>query len=254
MAKDMDKKGIIRKQAARLRKGEKFIEKKGRRVIKKGGKALIKSEKRLIKGIKKGGKHIKKGGKAINKKRVTYQKKVAKNIGIIFILLMIIIFIIVLINYKHFEDEAEYFAQTYGSAGIFVVSIAIDMTVQPIGPDIPLIGGILGGVNKYYALIAAALGSIVASLIGYLLGFYYGEYGIKKIYGETKYRKWEKFYTRWGRWGLAIAAMSPVPYVPFCWISGIFKMKIWHFMIFAFIPRTIRFIVVMYLAGIVVGV
>ena len=205
-----------------------------KRAIKNSGKAIKKGEKQIIKGIKK-------GGEKINKKRLEYQKKVAKHIGIIFVIVMLIVFGMVLLNIEKFGDEAEYFAQTYGATGIFVISLAMDMVMQPLGPDVPLMAGIIGGVNKWYALLGATLGSICASLIGYTLGFYYGEYGIKKIYGESKYKKWEKLYAKWGKWSVAVAAISPVPYVPFCWISGIFKLNIWQFVIFAFIPRTIRF-------------
>ena len=217
------------------------IIRRGERVLKTGGSALKKGEKAIQKGIMS-------GGSAINKKRLEYQKKLAKNTGLILVIIMIIVFTIVIINYKHFEDEATFFAQTYGVIGIFVVAFAADMVMQPIGPDVPLIGGILGGINPYYAFLAAVSGSIVASLTGYILGNFYGEFGIKMLYSEKKYEKWKKLYAKWGRLSLAVAAISPVPYVPFCWISGIFKLSLLNFIIFAFIPRITRFILVMYLS------
>ena len=138
--------------------------------------------------------------------------------------------------------------RTYGVAGVFIASFILDLLMQPIGPDIPLMGGILGGMWPITAFTAAIAGSVLASLSGYWLGRRYGEYGIKKIYGQKKYIRWKRFFRRWGRWSLLIAALTPVPYVPLCWTSGIFRLGIWRFFVYAIIPRALRFIAVMLFA------
>lgn len=276
LAKTKNKKNLDKKKkAVRVKKRKEVIKKianvplvpikKGSQVIKKGSKVIRKGSKATIKGsskaIKRSGRVIKKGGKklkdtslAINKKRLEYKKKLAKRTGLIFLAGMIIVFIVVAINYRYFESAATYMAEAYGLGGIFIISFLTDIFMQPIGPDVPLIGGMLGGINKYYAYLAAGLGSITASMFGYMMGFFYGEFGIKKLYGEEKYLKWEKFYSKWGCLSVAVAAMTPVPYVPFCWVSGIFKLKLWKFIIFALIPRMIRFYIVMVLAALVLGI
>jgi membrane protein YqaA with SNARE-associated domain len=262
------RKEVIKKIASTpltsIKKGGKVIQKggqvirKGGQVIGMGGKATIKgSGKAIRKGgrvIKRSGKKIKDTGLAVNKKRLEYQKKLAKRTGLIFLIGMAVIFIAVAVNYRYFESAATYMAEAYGLGGIFIISFLTDLFMQPIGPDVPLIGGMLGGINKYSVYLAAGLGSVAASMFGYMMGFFYGEFGIKKLYNEDKYLKWEKFYSKWGCLSVAIAAISPVPYVPFCWVSGIFKLKLWKFVLFALIPRMIRFYIVMLLAALVMGI
>jgi len=203
--------------------------------------------------LKKSGKKIKAGTIVLNRKRLELQKKIAKRIGIIIIATFLIVFTLVIVYYPMLEGQVAFLAQKYGPLGIFVTSLIADMFMQPIGPDIPLIGGIIGGINKYFSLLAATMGSIIASLIGYTLGYFYGEYGFKKIYGEKRFKKWEQTYSKWGPIGVSIAAISPVPYVPFCWISGIFRLQLWKFIIFAFIPRIARFYVIMLIASAAFG-
>jgi len=204
--------------------------------------------------LKNSGQKIKAGSAALNRQRLALQKKLAKRIGLIIIAFFLIVFTLVIIYYPQLEGEVAFLAKKYGPMGIFVTSFLADIFMQPIGPDVPLIGGIIGGINKYYALLAASIGSILASLLGYTLGYFYGEYGFKKIYGEKKFLKWEASYQKWGALGVAIAAVSPVPYVPFCWISGIFRLKLWKFVLFAFVPRVVRFYIVMAIAAAALGV
>ena len=54
-----------------------------------------------------------------------------------------------------------------------------------------------------------------------------------------KYKKIKNRYLKYS-FIVPIAALTPVPYVPICWISGIFKMNKFKFLIYAMIPRTIR--------------
>jgi membrane protein YqaA with SNARE-associated domain len=44
---------------------------------------------------------------------------------------------------------------------------------------------------------------------------------------------------------LLVAAISPIPYVFFVWMSGAFGMKLRDFFYFGAIPRTLRILVVL---------
>ena len=162
----------------------------------------------------------------------------------LFVLLVFFVFLWVALNYNDLRSEINTVVIAYGLLGIFVIALLTDMLFQPIGPDIPIIFGIVGGLNPYHVYFAATLASLLASLIGYALGRLYGVELFQKVYGAKRYTKWSKFYQKHGKWSTLIAALSPVPYVPFCWMAGIFSFKRRNFILFALVPRTIRFVLV----------
>ena len=59
--------------------------------------------------------------------------------------------------------------------------------------------------------------------------------------------KYRSLFKKYGKWGVFLAAIGPIPWVPFCWLAGSFKMKFRKFAIYGLIPRTIRILVVVFL-------
>ncbi len=181
-------------------------------------------------------------------------KKIMKFTGITIALLITLIFLFVLIFFSTFKTEILSIVRTYGYGAIFIVSFLLDLLFQPFAPDVPLIGGILSGLNIYIVLLCVIAGSWIASALGYLFGDVYGEVGIKKVYGEKKYNRWKNKYSKYGRRILLAAALTPIPYTPFCWISGIFKLSISEFIIYALLARTLRFIGGAYLTILILSI
>jgi len=180
-------------------------------------------------------------------------KRIMKIFSIAITTIVVLIFLFVAISFSTFKTEILSAVKTYGYGAIFLVSLLLDILFQPFAPDVPLIGGILSGLNIYIVLLCVLAGSYTASILGYLIGNLYGEVGIKKVYGETRYNKWKKQYAKYGKRILLLAALTPVPYTPFCWISGIFKLKKTYFIIYAILARTIRFISVAYLTVLILA-
>ncbi len=141
----------------------------------------------------------------------------------------------------------------YGYGAILAVSFLADMIMQPIGPDIPLIAGIVLGLNPMLSFIFAAAGSLAATALGYYLGSMYGEMGFMKFYGYSKYEKWRRYYEKYGKILVVVAALTPLPFVPICWISGIFNMNKIEFIIFGIGSRLFRFLGVMYITVRIIG-
>ncbi|MFC1755616.1 YqaA family protein [Thermoproteota archaeon] len=178
-------------------------------------------------------------------------RKVIISYLIALIIVMLAIFFVVFYKYHVLESEIETYISVYGPVygliAIFVIAFIVDLLMQPIGPEIPLIAGIVSGINPILVVIFTAIGSSLASMTGYWLGKRYGAYGFKKFYDEKIYTKWRKRYLKNGNLVLAIAALSPVPYVPVCWISGTFEMKRLHFLFFGIVSRIARITAVAYL-------
>ena len=111
--------------------------------------------------------------------------------------------------------------------------------MQPIGPDIPLFIGIIFGLNPLHVLGLVLLASYLATFLGYYLGLKFGKDGFLKIYSEKKYLTLKHRYNKYNLI-VPFAAFTPIPYVPICWISGVFRMNQIKFFLYALIPRTIR--------------
>ena len=137
------------------------------------------------------------------------------------------------------KNNVQDFIVRYGLIGVFLIAFFSDMLMQPIGPDVPLFTGIAFGLHPMQVLGLVLLASYLATILGYYLGRKFGTNGFSKIYGEKKYLKLKARYKKYSLI-VPFAALTPVPYVPICWISGIFKMNKIRFFLYALIPRTIR--------------
>ncbi len=154
----------------------------------------------------------------------------------------------VLFKLNSLEQGIINIVDVYGYAAILALAFITDMIMQPIGPDVPLVAGILIGLSPLGSLIFAFAGSMAATALGYFLGRVYGEEGFLKFYGYNRYQKWKRRYDKYGRMIIVLAALTPLPYVPICWLSGIFRMKLPEFLILALGARALRLIGVTYLA------
>jgi len=173
-----------------------------------------------------------------------YMKKT--NILIISALLSLLfvgVFFVFLISLRKIESQIFALISVYGYFAILVTAFIVDVLVQPIGPEIPLIAARTMGLGMVVATLATIIGSISASFFSYKVGktFY------PKLSKNKKYIRYSNLYKKHGKYALLIAALGPVPYVPFCWFSGTFALPIKDFVLFGIIPRIIRIIFVSYI-------
>ena len=186
-----------------------------------------------------------------------YSEKIAQNIKnkrkkikLEFILFLITLFIILILSYLFYPDIKEiirFTIETYGFIAIFFISYISDIIMQPIAPDLPIAIGIFFGLDPIIVTLSAIIASALATITGYYLGIRFGVNGFKKFYGNKKYKEVRKKYSKY-RFVIPIAAISPIPYVPVCWISGMLKMDKIKFFLYAMIPRSLRLIVIAFAA------
>ncbi len=166
-----------------------------------------------------------------------------------FIIIVIFIFIFGVFYLRSLEIKIEEFVGHYGYPLVLLFSFLSEATIQPIGPDLVIITGVISGLNHFLVFFIASLGSILASFLDFWLGKRYGKIGFTRLFGKKKFEKYGKPYKKYGKYGLLISSLTPVPYVLFCWVSGIFNMKIRQFIYFGVIPRILRFLVVALIAS-----
>ncbi|WP_064496475.1 phosphatase PAP2 family protein [Methanocaldococcus jannaschii] len=140
---------------------------------------------------------------------------------------------------------AEYLVNNYGYIGIFIISFT-EAFIQPIPPDVFIIGASFFGLNPIISAIVATIGTTLGGLFGYFLGDKLGHPIFIKLFGEKYLHKGEEFFNKYGVYGVVIAGFSPLPYKVIAWLSGIFEMHKLLFTVGTIIGRLPRFLAVAY--------
>ena len=173
----------------------------------------------------------------------TPQDTYLRNVGIGFWIFLIVTFCLGFLFAFYIESFVSVVVSGYGLIGIFFLTILLELVVQPVGPDLPLILGVLAGLNGWIVLLVVLAGAYLALYLAYLIGKKIGTPGIERIVGKKTYEKinWKSG----GRWFMFIGAATPVPYIPYLCGSWNFGLK--DTIVYAALPRTIRLIIVMFL-------
>ncbi len=153
---------------------------------------------------------------------------------------VVIVFLLGIVFLNQIKSEISNVVSLYGYPAIFFVALIVEALAQPIGPEVPLISGKVLGLNMVYVSLIVIIGSILATFVNYKIGGFFYD----RICEDKRCEKYLELYRKYGKYGLFIAAIGPVPYVPFCWFSGAFGMKIDRFVYYGLVPRIIRIIVV----------
>lgn len=173
-------------------------------------------------------------------------KEILKKKGVILIFLLVLLGVLSLVyfNLDYFNEIVTVYVIKYGLIGILVLSFFADLLEQPIGPEVPASLGVLFGLNLVLVLIFSIIGSYIGSLINYFIGKKYLSFEVKGAFEKRGYKKYHKLFYKYGGLVLALAAISPIPWVAFCWLAGSFKMNIKKFVLYGLIPRAFRILTI----------
>ncbi len=89
--------------------------------------------------------------------------------------------------------------------------------------------------------LTVTLSSVAGSLVGYWIGKRWGRLFIGKFSKQSHLNKIEALTIRYGKWGIFIAAFSPIPYKVFGWVAGMGEMEKKPFLIAGLLGRGLRF-------------
>jgi membrane protein YqaA with SNARE-associated domain len=140
---------------------------------------------------------------------------------------------------------AQSLVDNYGYAGIFIVAFT-ESFIQPVPPDVFIMGASAFGLDPLSCAVVSTIGSLFGGLTGHILGYKLGAPVFIKLFGDKYLIKGEKFFNKYGVWGVSIAGFSPLPYKVVAWLAGIFEMKLLYFSIGTLIGRFPRFLLVAY--------
>lgn len=170
----------------------------------------------------------------------TTKRKIIRILGYLILALIIAALVYTYLFYHELKIEMEYEIQRFGAIGLLIAGFIVDSIGGPLGPEVPVIAGLLAGIKIPTVIYMTAIGSILASLIVYSIGYFFGEYGALHFIKEEKYKHWRQAFLRHRRITMALGALTPVPYVTVCVISGIFRVRLWEYVVFTLGARMIR--------------
>ncbi len=172
--------------------------------------------------------------------------KKIKIFSLVFSLLVLGLLVYSIFNYSFLKnqinDNLNNQVIKYGYIAVFVLSFLLEISPQPFASAIiPFANGMVLGLDYYSLLISTILGVITSSFAGYFLGIYFGKEIVLKFTGEENYEKYYRIFKKYGKFGMALIAITPLPYFPI--IAGVFKMDFFDFVFYAVIPRVVYFFV-----------
>lgn len=138
------------------------------------------------------------------------------------------------------EAGALRLAERYGYGFVFVGVLVVDACPFPLLSEPVLGAGIAGGLTLTGIGVAASLASLIAAGLGYASGLGLRRLGLAdRILGHHSAAA-RGFVSKWGFWGIALAALTPLPFALCTWTAGTLRMRLLPFVLGALfrVPKT----------------
>jgi len=175
--------------------------------------------------------------------------KVIKIISAILFIFMIGLLIYSIVNYNGIKELSRTLMISYGLPVVFLLALFFDIFPQYLSAHMLVLMAGIAGLNLATIGPIVTLGTFFASAIGFWIGRFLEEDFFIYLFGEKNFRKIEDGMNRNGKWYVAIAAVSPLPYIPI--IFAALGMSWKNFLIYGVIPRIFGFVVTIIFVSIV---
>jgi len=140
------------------------------------------------------------------------------------------------------RDEAQALAR-YGYVGIFLLSLLANATIILPAPGIAIVFTMAGVFPPFGVALAAAAGATLGELSGYVAGMS----GQAIIENRKLYERFEGWMARYGALTVILLAFIPSPLFDLAGVAaGALKMKVYWFMLWCFIGKLGKMLVIAY--------
>lgn len=130
-----------------------------------------------------------------------------------------------------FEDElaelTTWVVERVGFLGLAGILLVTDTLVTPFPPDILLAVIAKSRLSEDWPVYVGLLGlvSVVAGMTGYGIGRWLGHFRwCRRLFGEFK-DDYGQLIRKYGFWGVALGAVTPLPYSVTCWTAGVLGLR-----------------------------
>lgn len=139
--------------------------------------------------------------------------------------------LVVLVGFiaHYFKTDLQAFAtwvyDALGVPGLSAIVFLSDSVITPIPPDVVLLvlANSPAAADWWWLIPALGLLSAVAGCVAWWLGSALGRNPrAKRALG--RFHRSPAVISRYGRWGVALGALTPIPFSVTCWIAGMLKV------------------------------
>jgi len=151
--------------------------------------------------------------------------------------------LIFLISLFYMNDIRTYIEGNVTSSNLFIdfmIIFLIELMPQPIGPEIFVLSAFLQNIKIWVVLMFGFIAITITSIFNFNIGRFFYD----KVCSDGRCDKQLNSFKKYDKYILLIASLGPVPYVPFCWISGSVNLPKKQFFLFGIMPRLIRLFLV----------
>lgn len=121
------------------------------------------------------------------------------------------------------------FVAAYGAPGVGIAVLVLDTSPVPMITEPVFLLALSGGLDPLAVGVAASLGSLAAAACGYALGWFVGRPVLRRVLSEERQDQGRHVISRYGFWGVALAALTPLPFAICTWSAGALRMPILPF-------------------------
>lgn len=143
-------------------------------------------------------------------------------------------------------NVGHWFVDNFGGPGVAIGYFLPDAFTIPLPNDAFTAFGLWGGMPFWQVVAWGSLGSIAGGCTGWTIGRYLISRN-KRLQGFMQKRGGDEMVAelrKGGRWFLAVAAVTPIPYSITCWACGVIHMPFPEFVVISLlrIPRVAAFL------------
>lgn len=120
-----------------------------------------------------------------------------------------------------------WFVQELGLTGLALAVIVMDSCLLPLANEPLLLLAVAGGVSPWTTFGVAASASTFAGLVGYSFGAALRRGTRLAGRFQGRFPGAARFLTRYGAWGVALAAVTPLPFSVSTWSAGMMGVPVW---------------------------
>lgn len=168
------------------------------------------------------------------------RKKFLEVVTFMFVLFFIVLFVLSIIYKSDIEIFLGSNLESSGGIILLIIGFLIELIPNYLSPHIAIVNAYVLDISLRVTITYLLIGTILGSLLGFFIGKTYGVEFADDFVSREKISKIKKTMNEKGRWGVLLAALSPVPYLPI--VLGAIRLSWKNFIIFGIIPRSIGII------------
>jgi membrane protein YqaA with SNARE-associated domain len=177
----------------------------------------------------------------VEREKMKRQTKTLEIIGTIVTLIFISTFIASIAYQDELSSYINGEAKASGYFFILLASAILELIPQLIAPTWIMINAAILNLPLVTTTAFIIIGSTIGAGTGYILGRKYGIKFARRMFGRETMSKTAKLFNSHGRWFVALAALTPLPYLTI--VFGAIGMSPRNIVLFGLLPRAISYVI-----------